>query len=110
MELRELLTQIGFDGEKTPIIPGSALCALEVSSISTLILFFSHNLLCRFEDRDAKLGKETVLKLLEAVDTYIPVPPRAADQPFLLPVEHVYSIPSNNNDDNDWKDSFISIY
>ncbi|CAF2803077.1 unnamed protein product [Rotaria sp. Silwood2] len=74
LELRELLTQIGFDGENTPIIPGSALCALE--------------------DRDPKLGKETVLKLLEAVDTYIPVPPRAADQPFLLPVEHVYSIPN----------------
>ena len=34
------------------------------------------------------------MKLLEAVDTYIPIPPRAADQPFLLPVEHVYSIPS----------------
>lgn len=34
------------------------------------------------------------MKLLEAVDTYIPVPPRAADQPFLLPVEHVYAIPS----------------
>lgn len=100
MELRELLTQIGFDGEKTPIIPGSALCALEVSSILTWILF-SFNRLCHFEDRDAKLGKETVLKLLEAVDTYIPVPPRAADQPFLLPVEHVYSIPSNINNDND---------
>jgi len=72
LELRELLTQIGYDGENTPIIPDSALCALE--------------------DRDPKLGKETVLKLLDAVDTYIPIPPRAADQPFLLPVEHVYSI------------------
>ncbi len=49
-----------------------------------------------FEDRDPKLGKETVLKLLDAVDTYIPVPTRAIDQPFLLPVEHVYSIPSKN--------------
>jgi translation elongation factor EF-Tu-like GTPase len=48
------------------------------------------------KDRDPKLGKETVLKLLEAVDTYIPVPPRASDQPFLLPVEHVYAIPSRN--------------
>ncbi|CAF3334474.1 unnamed protein product, partial [Rotaria sp. Silwood2] len=47
-------------------------------------------------DRDPKLGKEAVLKLFEAVDTYIPVPPRAIDQPFLLPVEHVYSIPSIN--------------
>ncbi|CAF0966365.1 unnamed protein product [Adineta steineri] len=74
LELRELLTQIGFDGENTPIIPGSALYALE--------------------DREPKLGKEMVLKLLEAVDTYIPVPPRAADQPFLLPVEHVYTIPN----------------
>jgi translation elongation factor EF-Tu-like GTPase len=50
-----------------------------------------------FQDREAQLGKETVLKLLEAVDTYIPVPPRASDQPFLLPVEHVYSIPSAFN-------------
>ncbi|CAF4812219.1 unnamed protein product, partial [Rotaria sp. Silwood2] len=47
-----------------------------------------------FQDRDPKLGKEAVLKLFEAVDTYIPVPPRAIDQPFLLPVEHVYSIPN----------------
>ncbi len=49
------------------------------------------------QDRDPKLGKEPVLKLLEAVDTYIPIPPRAIDQPFLLPVEHVYSIPSRNS-------------
>ncbi len=46
------------------------------------------------QDRDPKLGKEPVLKLLEAVDTYIPIPLRAIDQPFLLPVEHVYSIAS----------------
>ena len=47
-----------------------------------------------FQNRDAAIGRDTVVKLLEAVDTYIPVPPRAVDQPFLLPVEHVYSIPS----------------
>jgi elongation factor Tu len=57
-------------------------------------ILISWNLQVVFKDRDPKLGKETVLKLLEAVDTYIPIPPRAADQPFLLPVEHVYSIPS----------------
>lgn len=74
LELRELLTQIGFDGENSPIIPGSALCAVE--------------------NRDSKLGKETILTLLDAVDNYISMPPRSVDQPFLLPVEHVYSIPN----------------
>lgn len=73
MELRELMTELGFDGDNTPIIQGSALCALE--------------------DRDPKLGVESVEKLLEAVDSYIPTPQRALDKPFLMPVEHVHSIP-----------------
>lgn len=73
MELRELLSEIGFDGENTPIIQGSALCALE--------------------DRDPEMGSESIVKLLEAVDTYIPTPTRALDKPFLIPVEHVHSIP-----------------
>ncbi|KAG9510417.1 Elongation factor Tu, mitochondrial, partial [Fragariocoptes setiger] len=73
MELRELMTELGFDGEGTPIIVGSALCALE--------------------DRDPAMGTEAILKLLDAVDNYIPTPTRALDKPFLIPVEHVHSIP-----------------
>lgn len=73
MELRELMTELGFDGDNTPIIPGSALCALE--------------------DRDPELGIQSVEKLLEAVDSYIPTPQRPLDKPFLMPVEHVHSIP-----------------
>jgi len=73
MELRELMTELGFDGDNTPIVKGSALCALE--------------------DRDQELGAQSIEKLLEAVDSYIPTPQRALDKPFLLPVEHVHSIP-----------------
>lgn len=73
MELRELMTELGFDGDNTPIVLGSALCALE--------------------DRDPELGINSIQKLLEAVDTYIPTPERALDKPFLMPVEHVHSIP-----------------
>lgn len=73
MELRELMTELGFDGDNTPIIHGSALCALE--------------------DRDPEIGSEAIVKLLEAIDTYIPTPQRAMDKPFLMPVEHVHSIP-----------------
>lgn len=73
MELRELMTELGFDGDNTPIIKGSALCALE--------------------ERNPELGSESIQKLLEAVDSYIPTPVRALDKPFLMPVEHVHSIP-----------------
>ncbi|NXN99765.1 EFTU factor, partial [Rhinopomastus cyanomelas] len=73
LEVRELLSEFGFDGEKTPVIVGSALCALQ--------------------DREPELGLQSVLKLLDAVDTHIPLPPRDLDQPFLLPVESVCSIP-----------------
>lgn len=73
MELRELMTEIGFDGDNTPIIQGSALCALE--------------------DRNPEMGSEAITKLLEAVDSYIPTPQRPLDKPFLMPVEHVHSIP-----------------
>ena len=92
LELRELLTQIGFDGENTPIIPGSALYALEVGNEHAE--FARTRPIVSLQDREPALGKEMVLKLLDAVDSYIPIPPRAADQPFLLPIEHVYSIPS----------------
>ncbi len=70
MEVRDLLTSYGFDGEKTPIIRGSATGALS---------------------GDPKwLG--AVTELMNAVDTYIPLPPRPIDQPFLMSVEDVFSI------------------
>lgn len=72
MEIRELLTEMGYDGDNLPIIKGSALMALEGKS--------------------PEIGSEAVLKLLEAVDTNIPTPERDLDKPFLMPVEHVYSI------------------
>ncbi|KAI1286953.1 Elongation factor Tu, mitochondrial [Halotydeus destructor] len=73
MELRELMTEVGFDGDNVPVIQGSALCALEGKS--------------------DEIGKDAIVKLLEAVDSYIPNPVRDLDKPFLLPVETVYSIP-----------------
>ena len=72
MEVRELLSKYEFPGDDIPIIKGSALAALE--------------------DSDAKLGKEAVLELMKAVDAYIPQPERPVDQPFLMPVEDVFSI------------------
>jgi elongation factor Tu len=73
MELRELLDQYEFPGDDTPIICGSALMALNG------------------EDEN-ELGTTAVKKLVEALDTYIPEPERAIDQPFLMPVEDVFSI------------------
>lgn len=73
MEIRELLTEMGFDGDNIPIVAGSALRALE--------------------DKDPEIGKEAIIKLLQAVDQHIPTPVRELDKPFLLPVEHTYSIP-----------------
>ncbi|EHB11838.1 Elongation factor Tu, mitochondrial [Heterocephalus glaber] len=73
LEIRELLTEFGYKGEETPVIVGSALCALE--------------------QRDPELGVKSVQKLLDAVDTHIPVPTRDLEKPFLLPVESVYSVP-----------------
>ncbi|XP_033342445.2 elongation factor Tu [Megalopta genalis] len=72
MEIRELLSSMGYDGDKIPIVKGSALCAMEGNK--------------------PEIGKEPVLKLLEAVDSYIPTPIRDLDKPFLLPIESVYSI------------------
>ena len=72
LELRELLSSYDFPGDDIPIIPGSALAALE--------------------DGDEETGKNSVLKLMEAVDNYIPQPERAKDQPFLMPIEDVFSI------------------
>ena len=73
MELRELLDQYEFPGDDTPIIPGSALMALNGQD-------------------DNELGTTAVKKLVEALDSYIPEPERAIDQPFLMPVEDVFSI------------------
>ena len=72
LELRELLDSYDFPGNDIPIIPGSALAALE--------------------DGDEETGKGSILKLMEAVDTYIPQPERAVDLPFLMPIEDVFSI------------------
>lgn len=72
LEMREVLSEYGFDGENTPIISGSALYALE--------------------DKEPAMGRETVVKLLKAVDEHIPTPDRELDKPFLLPVEDVFSI------------------
>jgi elongation factor Tu len=70
MEVRDLLTSYGFDGEKTPVIRGSATGALS---------------------GDQK-WLDAVTELMNAVDTYIPLPPRPIDQPFLMSVEDVFSI------------------
>ncbi|KAK6456135.1 mitochondrial translation elongation factor TU [Scheffersomyces xylosifermentans] len=72
MEMRELLSVYGFDGDNTPVVMGSALCALE--------------------GREPEIGKEAIEKLLDAVDEYIPTPTRDLEHPFLLPVEDVFSI------------------
>ncbi len=73
MELRELLDLYEFPGDDTPIIVGSALMALEGRD-------------------DNELGTTAVLKLVDALDAYIPEPVRAVDQPFLMPIEDVFSI------------------
>ena len=75
LELRELLTEYEFPGDDVPIIRGSALAALESES----------------EDPDAP-EYECIKELLAAVDAYIPQPERAKDQPFLMPIEDVFSI------------------
>ena len=72
MEVRDLLTKYDFPGDKTPIITGSALKALEGDQ--------------------SEIGEPSILKLAEAIDTYIPQPKRAVDGPFLMPVEDVFSI------------------
>ena len=72
MEVRELLSSYQFPGDDIPIIRGSALCALNGTN--------------------PEIGHDAILKLMEAVDTYIPQPERAKDQPFLMPIEDVFSI------------------
>jgi elongation factor Tu len=72
MEIRELLSKYDFDGDNIPVIQGSATCALN--------------------DTNPTLGREAVLKLMEAVDSFIPQPARPLDKPFLMPIEDVFSI------------------
>jgi elongation factor Tu len=72
LEIRELLSSYDFPGDDIPIITGSALKALE--------------------GEKSELGEDSVIKLMEAVDSYIPEPERAVDKPFLMPVEDVFSI------------------
>ena len=71
-EIRELLTSYKYPGDKTPIIKGSALAAVE--------------------KRDDEIGKNSILELMKAVDEHIPQPARDVDKPFLMPVEDVFSI------------------
>ncbi|MGD9741329.1 MAG: elongation factor Tu [Dongiaceae bacterium] len=72
LEVRELLSKYEFPGDAVPIVKGSALAALE--------------------GRDPAIGKEAILSLMAAVDSYIPQPERPKDRPFLMPIEDVFSI------------------
>jgi elongation factor Tu len=72
LEVRELLSAYKFPGDDTPVIRGSALKALEGDK--------------------GEIGEEAIFKLMDAVDAYIPTPERAIDQPFLMPIEDVFSI------------------
>ncbi len=72
MEVRELLSKYGFDGDNIPIVKGSAVCALN--------------------DTQPEIGEQAILELMKAVDEHIPQPERAIDKPFLMPVEDVFSI------------------
>ncbi|XP_071945286.1 elongation factor Tu-like [Antedon mediterranea] len=73
LEMRDVLSEYGYDGQNTPIICGSALSALE--------------------GKDDPIGKDSINKLLAAVDEWIPLPVRDVEKPFMMPVEVVYSIP-----------------
>ncbi len=72
MEVRDLLTQYGFPGDKTPIVVGSALKAIEGDQ--------------------SEIGEPSIIKLAQVLDEYIPIPERPIDKPFLLPIEDVFSI------------------
>jgi elongation factor Tu len=72
LEVRELLSNYQFPGDKIPIVKGSALAALE--------------------GRDPEIGKNSIIELMKAVDDYIPQPTRPKDKPFLMPIEDVFSI------------------
>lgn len=73
IETREIMNDLGFNGENAPVIAGSALAALE--------------------GVQPELGRNSIEKLLNTLDEYVPSPPKELDKPFFLPIEHVYSIP-----------------
>ncbi len=85
MEVRELLTAHGYDGENTPIINGSALYALE-----------NHD--------GNELGKASILKLMNAVDSFVPTPERDTKSPFSFPIEKIVSVPGRG-----WAFCFIHL-
>ena len=72
LEVRELLKQYEFPGDETPVMRGSALKALQ--------------------GEDSELGTQSILKLFEALDSYVPIPERVVDKPFLMPIEDIFSI------------------
>ncbi|MBK1666865.1 elongation factor Tu [Rhodovibrio sodomensis] len=72
LEVRELLNNYDFPGDDVPVVKGSALVAIE--------------------NGDQKMGADSILELVDAIDNYIPQPERAADRPFLMPIEDVFSI------------------
>jgi len=72
MEIRELLEEMGFSGEDTPIVKGSALCAME--------------------DTNPELGEQAITQLMEVVDSSIPTPERELDVPPLMPIDHIHNI------------------
>ena len=72
MEIRELLDEMGFNGDETPIVKGSALCALDGTK--------------------PELGVDSINELMKVVDETIPTPERDLDVPFLMPVDHVHNI------------------
>jgi elongation factor Tu len=72
MEVRDLLSQYGYDGDATPIVRGSALCALE--------------------GKNPEMGENAIRELIAKVDEFIPLPDRPTDKPFLMPIEDVFSI------------------
>jgi elongation factor Tu len=72
LEIRELLSSYDFDGDNIPVIQGSAVAALN--------------------DTTPEIGHDAVLKLMQAVDTYLPQPERPLDKPFMMPIEDVFSI------------------
>jgi elongation factor Tu len=75
MEIRDLLTKFEFPGDDTPIIRGSGLVALENPT-----------------DYEKEYGAKTILELFESLETFVPLPKRDLDKPFLMPVEDVFSI------------------
>lgn len=73
LEIRELLTDFGFDGDKSPVVVGSALLALKGDT--------------------SEIGEPSIIKLLDAIDSFIPTPVRDVSSPFILPIDNAFTIP-----------------